>query len=146
MGPPIQVAIRQARYRTDLSDVQVCALNAGMQVFGLPAENQLEYLAQDARSGDLFLLHRPRSTTDPKYLRLHVGDSGNLREAVITGASLTNIGWAPINYILNNNPDFILKPGADEFWDGKEHKKLTRWFYSFEGVKPNSSDSAESSG
>lgn len=129
----IQLEKGKAKQRDDLSEVQVYECSGAVQVIGIPSENRLEYLAK-SKEGQFFLLQRPRANTNVAYLRLHVGKSGEMKEANLTGSqccSLTSQGWTAIDYYLDKR--YSLSLGNNDLWDGKERHNLKRLFYAFEG-------------
>ena len=134
MGHPLQVHLEKVVVRSDLSRIQVHAPGKIIEVTGMPDGNVLEYLAR-AKDGTFFLVERPEHTTDSRYLGLHLGMEGALRDAVVSDAGLTSDGWSPIGYRFDSRR-YTLTIGNDSFWNGKESSKLTRLFYSFAEQKP----------
>jgi hypothetical protein len=83
-----------------LSEVQVRVSGTELLISGIPQLDKLEYVARNTKEGFYVVVHRPRVTTDERYVRLHLGGEEKMIEPFITKVCFDVEGWNQIYYRL----------------------------------------------
>ena len=65
---------------------------------GVPSGDQVEYVGLALKKNIYVVVHRPRITTDPRYVRLHHGSPENLVEPLVTDVWFDSQGFRQVRF------------------------------------------------
>ena len=104
------------------SDIHLKVSEKELMIMGIPSLDKLEYVARNTKNNLYVVVHRPKFTTDERYIRLHIGSPDNLSEPLVTKACFDGEGFSQIYYrfmgecnslwIRDNTISVPLKKGA----------------------------------